>query len=73
MNRLVGQVIDYLLAGYSCVIIVLCGKVDQEAYETLKHNLTQIFHYFSGPLGDEEKIVKIVTKSKPKKYKKYRI
>ena len=41
INRLVGQVVDYL-DGYSHVIIVLCGQPEQEAVEVLKHNLRRI-------------------------------
>ena len=49
LNRLVGQVVYYLVACYSCVIIVLWGKVDQKAFDTLKHNLKQIFIFFWHP------------------------
>jgi hypothetical protein len=38
INRLVGQVVDYL-GGYSYVIIVLCGHTEQEAVDVLEHNL----------------------------------
>ena len=73
MNRLVGQVIDHLFGGYFCVIIVLCGRTDQEAFDTLKHNLQKIFSSFSAPCGDEEKLVKIVSKSKYKRPKKHKL
>jgi hypothetical protein len=73
MNRPVGQVVDYLISGYLCVIIVLCGKTDQEAFDTLKHNLKQIFKYVSISLGEDERIIKIITKSKPKRLKKRKL
>lgn len=62
INRLVGQVVDYL-SEYSAVIIVLCGQTDQEAVGVLKHNLEKILRSFSSPFG-EEKLIKIITKSK---------
>jgi len=52
INRLVGQVVDYL-SGYSYVIIVLCGHTDQEAVDVLKHNLRRIVN--SSSLFGQEK------------------
>ena len=72
INRLVGQIVDYFVYGYSCVIIVLCGYADQEAVDTLKHNLKKVFKSFSAPLGDEDKQIKIVSKSKIKKTRRHK-
>lgn len=73
IDRLVGQVVDYLVGGYSCIIIVLCGHTDQEAFDTLKHNLKQIFKSFSSSLGRDEIFLKIISKSKPKKARKQKL
>lgn len=68
INRLVGQVVDYL-NGYSYVIIVLCGYTERAAVEVLRHNLTMVLKSFSSPFGDE-KSVTIVLKCKLQKTKK---
>jgi hypothetical protein len=71
INRLVGQVVDYL-RGYSHVIIVLCGHTKQEAVDVLKHNLKRII-ISSSPFG-QEKVIRIVFKDrshKPRKTKKH--
>ena len=71
INRLVGQVVDYL-SGYSYVIIVLCGHTEQEAVGVLKHNLKRIIRSSSSPFG-QEKLIRIVSKDisqKPRKTKK---
>ncbi|PVX26317.1 MAG: hypothetical protein CW691_01740 [Candidatus Bathyarchaeum sp.] len=68
INRLVGQVVDYL-SGYSCVIIVLCGDAEQEAVSILKYNLKKILKSFSSPF-DEQKFVTIVIKCKIQKTRK---
>ncbi|MCW4034805.1 MAG: hypothetical protein NWF03_05520 [Candidatus Bathyarchaeota archaeon] len=60
INRLVGQVVDYL-DGYSHVIIVLCGQPEQEAVEVLKHNLRRIIQA-AATLYEQEKLIKIVSK-----------
>jgi len=57
INRLVGQVVDYL-SGYSYVIIVLCGHTDQEAVDVLEHNLRRIVN--SSSLFGQEKLIRIV-------------
>ena len=70
INRLVGQVVDYLSA-YSYVIIVLCGHAEQEAVGVLKHNLKRIVRSSSSPFG-QEKLIRIVSKDisqKPRKTK----
>lgn len=53
INRLVGQIVDYLDM-YSYVIIVLCGRSEQEAVDTLKHNLKRIVGSNSLPLRQEK-------------------
>lgn len=68
INRLVGQVVDFLNS-YSFVIIVLCGKVEHEAVAVLKYNLKRILRSFSSPFG-QEKFIKIVSKNKKCKMKK---
>jgi hypothetical protein len=71
INRLVGQVVDYL-RGYSYVIIVLCGHTEQETVDVLKHNLKRIVRSSSSPFG-HEKLIRIVSKDisqKPRKAKK---
>jgi hypothetical protein len=71
INRLVGQVVDYL-TGYSYVIIVLCGRTDEEAVNVLKHNLKRIVRSSSSLFG-HEKFIRIVSKDgsqKPRKTKK---
>ena len=61
INRLVGQVVDYL-SGYSYVVIVLCGNTDEEAVGVLKHNLKRIVRSSSSLFG-QEKLVRIVFKN----------
>ncbi len=61
INRLVGQVVDYL-GGYLHVIIVLCGLTEPEAVDALKHNLTRIVGSSSSPFG-QEKIIRIFSKT----------
>jgi len=71
INRLVGQIVDYLRE-YSYVIIVLCGHTEKEAVYVLKHNLKRIIISFSSPFG-QEKLIRIVSKDrsqKPRKTKK---
>ena len=68
INRLVGQVVDYLNR-YSYVIIVLCGHAAQEDVDVLKHNLKKILKSFSSPF-EQEKFVRIISKCKPQKNKK---
>lgn len=68
INRLVGQVVDYL-NGYSSVIIVLCGITDHSAVEVLKYNLKKILKSFSSPFG-QEKSVTIIFKCKFQKTRK---
>ena len=70
INRLVGQIVDYL-NGYSYVIIVLCGHTDQEAADILKYNLRRIVRSSSSLFG-QEKLIKIVYKDKSKKPRKTR-
>jgi hypothetical protein len=60
INRLVGQVVDYLSA-YSCVIIVLCGHTKWEAVGVLKYNLKRIVRS-SDSLFGQEKLIRIVFK-----------
>ena len=55
INRLVGQVVDYVGA-YSYVIIVLCGQAEQEAVDVLKYNLNRIIGSSSLPFGQEKSI-----------------
>lgn len=64
INRLVGQIVDYLNA-YTYVIIILCGHSDQQAVGVLKHNIKKIFKSFSSP--QEEKQIRIITKGKQQK------
>ena len=68
INRLVGQVVDYL-RGYSYVIIVLCGHTEQDAVDVLKHNLKRIVRSSSSPFG-QEKLIRIVSKDMPQKPRK---
>jgi len=68
INRLVGQVVDYL-RGYSYVIIVLCGHTEQDAVDVLKLNLKRIVRSSSSPFG-QEKLVRIVSKDMPQKPRK---
>ena len=68
INRLVGQVVDYL-SEYSCVIIVLCGHAEQEAVNVLKHNLKRIIRSSSSLFG-QEKLIRIVSKGKSQKTRK---
>lgn len=68
INRLVGQVVDYLSA-YSCVIIVLCGHTDDEAFGVLKYNLKRIVRS-SDSLFGQEKFIKIVSKGGSQKTRK---
>ncbi|MCW4016497.1 MAG: hypothetical protein NWF06_09020 [Candidatus Bathyarchaeota archaeon] len=68
INRLVGQVVDYLNA-YSCVIIVLCGRTEREAVSILKYNLKTILKSFSSH-SEEEKLVTIILKSNCNKTRK---
>ena len=68
INRLIGQVVDYLL-GYSYVIIGLCGHTEQEAVDVLKYNLKRIIGSSSSPFG-QETIVRIVPKNRPHKPRK---
>jgi hypothetical protein len=70
VNRLIGQVVDYL-GGYSYVIIVLCGSADQETVDGLKHNLRRIVRSSSSLFG-QEKFVRIVSKDRSKKQRKIR-
>jgi hypothetical protein len=67
INRLVGQVVDYL-RGYSSVIIVLCGHTEQEAVDVLKYNLKRIIG--SSSAFGQEKLVRIVSKERPRKPRK---
>ena len=67
INRLVGQVVDYL-RGYSSVIIVLCGHTEQEAVDVLKYNLQRIIG--SSSAFGQEKLVRIVSKERPRKPRK---
>ncbi len=60
INRLVGQVVDYL-SSYSYVIIVLCGHAKLEAVGVLKHNLERIVRS-SDSLFGQEKLIRIVSK-----------
>ena len=64
IDRLVGQVVDYL-SGYCCVIIILCGHTKQEAADVLRHNLRKINTQSTTPFG-QEKIIRIVSKDKSK-------
>ena len=68
INRLVGQVVDYL-SEYSCVIIVLCGHAEQEVVDVLKHNLKRIIRSSSSLFG-QEKLIRIVSKGKSQKTRK---
>ena len=68
INRLVGQVVDYL-SEYSCVIIVLCGHAEQEAVDIVKHNLKRILRSSSSLFG-QEKLIRIVSKGKSQKTRK---
>jgi len=68
INRLVGQVVDYLSA-YSCVIIVLCGHTEDEAVGVLKYNLKRIGRS-SDSLFGQEKFIKIVSKDCSQKTRK---
>ncbi len=70
INRLVGQVVDYL-GGYSYVIIVLCGHANQEAVDVLKYNLRRIVKS-SFSLFGQEKFIRIVSKDKSQKPRKIR-
>jgi len=47
---------------YSYVIIVLCGRAEQEAVDVLKNNLKRIVGSSSSPLG-QDKIVRIFSKT----------
>jgi hypothetical protein len=58
INRLVGQVVDYL-GGYSSVIIVLCGTATPVSVDILKHNLKKILKSFSSPSGQEKSVTLI--------------
>jgi hypothetical protein len=64
INRLVGQVVDYL-RGYSSVIIVLCGHTEQEAVDVLKYNLKTIIE--SSSSFGQEKLVRIVSKDRSRR------
>jgi hypothetical protein len=68
INRLVGQIVDYL-SGYSYVIIVLCGHAEQDSVDVLKHNLRRIVKSSSSLFG-QEKIIRIVSKDKSQKPRK---
>ena len=68
INRLVGQVVDYL-SDYSYVIIVLCGRTDQKAVAVLKHNLKRIVKSSSSLFG-QEKSIRIVFKDVSQKTRK---
>jgi hypothetical protein len=70
INRLVGQIVDYL-SGYSYVIIVLCGQTDKKAANILKYNLRRIGRSSSSLFG-QEKLIRIVSKNKPQKTRKTR-
>jgi hypothetical protein len=70
IDRLVGQVVDYLSA-YSYVIIVLCGHPKQEAIGVLKHNLRRIVRS-SDSLFGQEKFIRIFSKDGSHKTRKTR-
>lgn len=70
INRLVGQVVDYLSA-YSYVIIVLCGHPKREAVGVLKYNLKRIVKS-SDSLFGQEKLIRIVYKDGSHKTRKTR-
>jgi len=63
INRLVGQVVDYL-GGYFYVIIVLCGHTEQEAVDVLEHNLRRIVRPSSSSPFGQERLVRIISKDK---------
>jgi len=60
---LVGQVVNDYFKEYSYVIIVLCGHVDTENFDVLQHDLKK-YEPSNFSLGQQEKVVKIVSKSK---------
>lgn len=64
-NRLVGQVKEYFRE-YTSVIVVLCGDVDTQQLDALRYDLKE----YQDPifsLGQPQKNVKIISKSKTKK------
>lgn len=62
-NRLVGQVKDYLKE-YLYVIIVLCGYVDTQQFDALRYDLKEYEESSGFSLGQPQKVVKIISKSK---------
>jgi hypothetical protein len=68
INRLVGQVVDYL-SGYSYVVIVLCGRTEEVAVGVLRHNLKRIVRSSSSLFG-QEKSVRIIFKDSYQKSRK---
>jgi len=62
-NRLVGQVKDYLKE-YLYVIIVLCGYVDTQQFDALRYDLKEYEESSGFSLGQPQKVIKIISKSK---------
>jgi len=67
-DRLVGQ-IERFLDEYSHLIIVLCGYVEQEKIDDLKHSLGNLVGQFSSPFG-QEKTIRIVSKDKSQTFRR---
>lgn len=62
MDTLVGQVEGFLEA-YSYVIVVLCGDVEQEKIDVLKHRFRKITDRGLDFLGGQQKVIKIISKA----------
>lgn len=69
IDRLVGQVTRYLNE-YSYILIVLCGDVEQESIDVLKHQLNGLTRPSSSLMSAYEKVVKVISKGKSKIPKK---
>jgi len=65
MDRLYGQVAGFL-DEYSSVIVVLCGNVEQEKIDVLKHKFRELekMKSSSSPPWGQEKFVRIISKDK---------
>ena len=68
INRLVGQVVDYLSA-YSFAVIVLCGSTGDEVVGVLRYSLKRIVRSSSSLFG-QEKLVRIVLKDGSQKQRR---
>jgi hypothetical protein len=63
IDRLVGQVTRFLNE-YSHILVVLCGCVEQENIDVLKHQLNRLTKHSSSLLGAYENVIKVISKDK---------